>query len=342
MTPTAHHLPPLQDVLAGLHVVSVPLRVRFRGLDAREVALVRGPVGWGEFGAFAEYDDAESAWWLASAVEAAWTGWPAAVRERVPVNATVPAVPADGVEQVLSGFDGCTTAKVKVAERGQALADDVARVRQVRSLMGSDAAIRVDANGAWSVAEAVEALTALAPFGLEYAEQPCRDLAGLEELRAVLRSRGIDVPIAADESIRKAADPFEVAASGAVDVAVLKVPPLGGVARTLAVAEVLADRHDVSVVVSSALDTSVGMAAGVAAAAALPDLARACGLGTVSLLAADVTRTSLLPAGGSLPVGPVDADPDLLAELAAPPDRVDWWTQRVTRCHAVLSLEAAS
>ena len=338
--PVTADLPSLADVLAELHVVQVPLRVRFRGLDVREVALLRGPVGWGEFGAFAEYDDAEASWWLASALEAGWTGWPQPVRPRVPVNATVPSVEADRVEEVLAEFDGCTTAKVKVAERGQALADDVARVERVRSVMGPDAKIRVDANGAWSVAEAIEALTAMAPVGLQYAEQPCADLSSLAAVRAGLRERGNGTRIAADESIRKATDPFEASASGAIDVAVLKVPPLGGVARTLAVARVLAERHDVDVVVSSALDTSVGMAAGVAAAAALPSLDLACGLGTVGLLAADVTGTPLLSDGGTLPVGAVDADPALLAELAAPLDRYAWWTERIRRCHGALAARA--
>ncbi len=337
MTATHLHLPPLQDVLVGLRVVRVPLRVRFRGLEVREVALLRGPAGWGEFGAFTEYDDDESAWWLASALEAAWTGWPPAVRDTVPVNATVPAVPADRVADVLSGFDGCTTVKVKVAERGQGLADDLARVRRVRELMGPEAAIRVDANGAWGLAEAVEALTALSTSGLQYAEQPCAELGDLERLRTELRRREVDVPIAADESIRKASDPFRVAASGAVDVAVLKVPPLGGVARMLSVAAVLAERHDVSVVVSSALDTSVGMAAGVAAAAALPGLELACGLGTVGLLERDVTSDPLLPVRGSLPVRAVEPDARMLERLAAPPERFDWWARRVERCHAVLS-----
>ncbi len=339
--PVTARLPSLDDVLAELHVVQVPLRVRFRGLDVREVALLRGPAGWGEFGAFTEYDDVEASWWLASAIEAAWTGWPQPLRRRVHVNATVPAVGADRVEDVLGGFDGCTTAKVKVAERGQGLADDVARVEQVRSVMGPDAAIRVDANGGWSVPQAIEALAELAPIGLQYAEQPCADLSALAALRLELRDRGIVVRIAADESIRKATDPFAAAASGAIDVAVLKVPTLGGVARTLAVAAVLAERHGVDVVVSSALDTSVGMAAGVAAAAALPSLDLACGLGTVGLLAADVSRIPLLPDGGTLPVGAVEADPVLLAELATPADRYAWWAERISRCHDVLVQRAA-
>ena len=328
--PPPPDLPGCAELTAGLHVVRVPLTVPFRGVTAREAVLVRGPAGWGEFAPFVEYGDAESARWLAAAVEAAWTGWPAPRRDSVPVNATVPAVPAAAVPGVLARFPGCTTAKVKVAQAGQALADDVARVAAVRDLLGPAGRIRVDANGAWSVPAAVEALTALAPYGLEYAEQPC---AGVPELAALRRELAGAVPVAADESVRKAADPERVALAGAADLVVLKVAPMGGVRAALRVAA----GCGLPVVVSSALDTSVGIAAGAALAAALPDLPYACGLGTVGLLATDVTATPLAPLGGRLPVRAVAADPSRLAELAAPADRRDWWVDRLRRCHAVLA-----
>ncbi|HST66138.1 MAG TPA: o-succinylbenzoate synthase, partial [Mycobacteriales bacterium] len=286
------------------------------------------------FAPFAEYDDAESARWLAAAVEAAWTGWPAARRATVPVNATVPAVPAAAVPGVLARFPGCTTVKVKVAQAGQVLADDVARVAAVRDGLGPTGRIRVDANAAWSVPAAVTALTALAPYGLEYAEQPC---ATLPELAALRRELGGAVAIAADESVRKASDPARVAVAGAADLVVLKVAPMGGVAAALRVAA----GCGLPVVVSSALDTSVGIAAGLALAAALPELPYACGLGTVGLMATDVTSDPLLPRAGALPVGPVTPDPALLAELAAPPDVHAWWESRLLRCLALLSRAAA-
>jgi o-succinylbenzoate synthase len=328
--PPPPDLPGWAELTARLHVVQVPLSVPFRGVTAREAVLLQGPAGWGEFAPFVEYGDAESARWLAAAVEAAWTGWPRPRRQAVPVNATVPAVPAAAVPDVLARFPGCTTAKVKVAQAGQGLADDVARVAAVRDVLGPAGRIRVDANGAWSVRTAVDALTALAPYGLEYAEQPC---AGLAELAALRRELAGAVLVAADESVRKAADPERVALAGAADLVVLKVAPMGGVRAALRVAAACG----LPVVVSSALDTSVGTAAGVALAAALPDLPYACGLGTVGLLAADVTAAPLAPCDGRLPVRPVAADPGRLASLAAPADRRAWWVDRLRRCHAVLA-----
>lgn len=329
---------PLDDVLASLVVVTVPMRVRFRGVLEREVALVRGPAGWGEFGPFLEYDDRESAWWLASALEGAWLGWPEPLRERVPVNATVPAVAPDEVPAVLARFPGCRTVKIKVAEQGQALADDIGRVDRVRHHLGPDVAVRLDANGAWDVDAAARALAVLGHYDLQYVEQPVRTLDETVELRERLDDLGIGVALAVDEGIRKADDPFAVAATGAVDVAVVKVAPMGGVRRTLAVADELARRHGVDVVVSSALETSVGIAAGVAAAATLPVEGDqlACGLGTVGLLARDVAAAPLVPADGELPAGRVEPDPDLLRQLAAAPERERWWRERVRRCHDAL------
>ena len=321
-------LPPTGDLLAALHVVAIPMRVPFRGVTTREVALLQGPAGWGEFGPFLEYGPVEASRWLASAVESAWVGWPRAVRDRVPVNATVPAVEPERVADVLARFPGCTTAKVKVAERGQSLADDVSRVAAVREVLGSAGRVRVDANGAWSVDDALAALARLAVYDLEYAEQPCATVEELRDLRIALARNGVDVPIAADESIRKADDPLRVRDLEAADVVVVKVAPLGGVASALAVVEACG----LPAVVSSALDTSVGISAGVALAAALPSLEHACGLGTVALLAGDVAVSPLVPVAGALAVGRVAVDPDRLAQLAAPPERVAWWRDRVTAC----------
>jgi O-succinylbenzoate synthase len=304
------------------------MRVPFRGVRVREAVLVEGPEGWGEFSPFPEYDDAEAARWLAAAVEAAWRGWPPRVRDSVPVNATVPAVPPVDVPSVLARFPGCTTAKVKVAEAGQALADDVDRVAAVRDVLGPRGRVRVDANAAWSVAQARDALAALAPYGLEYAEQPCATVDDLAALRVALARDHVDVLVAADESVRKASDPERLVLAGAADVVVVKVAPLAGVRRALTVAAACG----LPVVVSSALDTSVGLAAGVALAAALPALPYACGLGTAALLAADVTSPALLPAGGLLRPGAVTPDPALLEEHAAPAERQGWWRDRLLRC----------
>ncbi|GAA1854408.1 o-succinylbenzoate synthase [Microbacterium koreense] len=317
----------LSDILATARVVALPLATRFRGVDVREAVLFEGPQGWSEFSPFVEYDDAEAATWLAAAIDFAWMPQPAPVREVIPVNATVPAVAAASVADVWARFDGCRTAKVKVAERGQTLADDVARVRAVREVMGPEGRIRIDANGAWNLDEAEHAIHALAEFDLEYAEQPCADVGELAELRRRVRYMGI--PIAADESVRKAADPLAVARAGAADILVVKAQPLGGVRTAL---KVVADAG-LPAVVSSALDTSVGLSMGVALAAALPDLEFDCGLGTASLLAADITDTPLRAERGRVPVGRITVDPALAERHAAADDRRDWWLARLERCH---------
>jgi len=322
-----HHgsvTPPLDDILERLHVVALPLWVRFRGITSRELALIDGPAGWGEFGAFLEYDAAEAAHWLASAIESAYQLPPTPRRHRIPINATVPAVPAAEVPDVLARFPGARTAKVKVAEPGQTLADDIARVEAVRARVPT---VRVDANGGWSVVQAVEAAAALTATGpLEYLEQPCATVDELAELR-----RRVDVPIAADESIRKASDPLRVVRAHAADVAVLKVAPLGGISALLQIAAQI----DIPVVISSALDSAIGIAAGLTAAAALPELRHACGLATGGLFAEDVAE-AVVAVDGYLPVAPVTPDPARLQALAAPPDRRRWWIDRVKACHPLL------
>ena len=313
----------VEDLLERLHVVALPMRVRFRGITVREVALIDGPAGWGEFGAFTEYEPAEAAHWLAAGIESAYRPRPAALRSSIPVNATVPAVAPGQVPGVLARFPGASTAKVKVAEPGQTLAEDVARVNAVRA---SVPRVRVDANGGWSVDEAVTAARALTADGpVEYLEQPCRTVAELAQVR-----RLVDVPVAADESIRRAADPLAVVRAGAADIAVLKVAPLGGITALLDIAAAI----DIPVVISSALDSAVGIAAGLAAAAALPHLEHACGLGTGGLFVTDVA--DLTPVDGHLPVVDIVPDPARLAEMAASPARRDFCIARVRECFPLL------
>jgi o-succinylbenzoate synthase len=310
-------------------VVALPLRTRFRGITTRELALVEGPAGWGEFCPFVEYDDAEALAWWRCAQEAAHEGWPAPVRERVEVNTTVPAVGPEHAHRIVAA-SGARTAKVKVAEKGQDAAHDLARVEAVRDALGPGGKVRVDANGGWDVDGAVDAIRVLARAagGLEYVEQPC---ASVDELAAVRRR--VDVPVAADESIRRAEDPLLVARAEAADVAVLKVAPLGGVRAALRMAEEIG----LPCVVSSAVESSVGLAAGLALAGALPDLPYACGLGTADLLAADVVTAPLHPVAGVLDVprhSPVP-DPELLARYDADPDAREWWTARLRRVQAL-------
>lgn len=317
--------PSVDEVLDGSHVLSLPMRTKFRGITTREVMLLHGPAGWGEFSPFVEYDDKESSSWLRSAIEAAWDGPPQPHRQRVRVNATVPAVTVDEVPGILARYEGVDTAKVKVAEKGQTLADDVARVRAVREFVPN---VRIDANGGWTVEQTVSTVSAMLEDGeLEYVEQPCATVPELVEVRATLPG----VRIAADESIRRAEDPLRVVRAGGADVAVVKVAPLGGMRALLELAGELAE-YGVPVVVSSALDSAVGMASGLAAAAAIPRLEFACGLGTGSLFHGDVSDIGEL-VDGTLPVGPITPDPASLEALAASPERVRWWHERVRRTH---------
>lgn len=279
------------------------LRNRFRGITVRQGLLVRGAVGWAEWSPFAEYARPEiDAWWQAT-FEAAEVGFPEPVRSSIPVNVTVPAVGPELAHRLVAE-SGCRTAKVKVAEPGQSFAEDLERVEAVRDAIGGQGRIRVDANGAWDVDLALANLTRLARFDLEYAEQPCATVPELADLRRRLSRSGVDLLIAADESIRRSGDPERVVAEGAADIAVLKVQPLGGVRRCLE----LAERLDLPVVVSSALESSVGLAAGVALAAALPELPFACGLNTATMFTSDVTTDRLVAVNGEIPVRPVLVD----------------------------------
>ena len=285
---------------------SIGLKNKFRGITVREGMLFEGPAGWAEWSPFLDYDDATCVPWLRAAREAAVDGWPAPVRDVVPVNCTVPAVSPSKAAEIVRA-SGCGTAKVKVAEPGQTLADDLARVEAVRDAIGAGR-VRIDANGAWSVDEAVKNLKELARFDLEYVEQPC---AAVEELAEVRRR---------------------------TDVLVLKVAPLRGVRPALAIAA----ECGLPVVVSSALDTSVGIAAGVALAAALPGLPYACGLATTSLMGGDVVTASLDGHGGFLRPGSVEPDPELLERYAAPADRQDWWLARLARCTELVAADSSA
>ena len=323
---------PLADLLAVARVVSLPMSTRFRGIDMREALLLEGPAGWTEFSPFVEYGDEEAAAWLAAAIDFGWREpeLPVGAATRIRVNATLPAVPANAVEGILARFPGCRTVKIKVAESGQSLEDDLARVSKTRELLGPDGRIRIDANGGWNVDEAEHAIHTLAPFDLEYVEQPCATVDELAQIRKRVKYMGM--PIAADESVRKAEDPVAVARAGAADILIVKAQPLGGIARSL---EIIAEAG-LPVVVSSAIETSVGLSMGAYLAASIPGLEFDCGLGTAALLAADVTRSPLLPSDGQIEVRRVDVDVRLLDEHTASPERTEWWLDRLARVHALL------
>ncbi len=304
VTLTLHRLPvPASMVDRGIDdllVYRVPLTVRFRRIDVRDGLLLHGPSGWGETSPFWDYDAAESSAWLRAGIEGATSSLPDPLRDSIPVNVTVPVVDPGQAYRIVSS-SGCATAKVKVADPRSRLSADCARVEAVRDALGAGGRIRIDANAAWTVDEAVAAITELAAAAgeLEYAEQPCPSIADLAAVR-----RRVDVPIAADESVRRAEDPLAVARAGAADLIIVKAQPLGGVLRALQVVE----EAGLPAVVSSALDTSVGIGLAAHLAAAMPRLDHACGLATTRLFTGDVTPDPLLPQNGSIPVRRVTVD----------------------------------
>jgi O-succinylbenzoate synthase len=309
--------------------VSIPMRERFRGITVRELMVVEGPSGWGEFSPFDNYGPQIAANWWRACAEATHGNWPAPVRDSIPVNVTVPALGPEASIAIVNR-SGCGTAKVKVAEAGQCEADDLARLEAVRSAMGPAGKIRIDVNAGWDVDTAVDRIAryAHAAGGLEYVEQPCPSVEDLRDVR-----RRVDVPIAADESIRLAEDPMRVAALEAADIVVLKVQPLGGVWKCLE----LAERCGLPVVVSSAIESSVGIAMGLALAAALPQLPYACGLATVDLLMDDIVDTPLLPVDGAIGVSRPVPTLARLQRLAMPGPRAEIWRRRLEDVLAVLA-----
>lgn len=319
----------MRDALEALelHPVRIPMRQRFRRVDHREAVLVRGPRGWGEFSPFPDYPPEVTTRWLAAALELACGDIPEPGRAEIPVNVTIPAVdPSTARALVLES--GATTAKVKIGEPGDSEDDDIARVESVRATLGPSGALRVDVNAVWDLDTATRRLEKLVEFDLEYVEQPVGTVAEMKELR-----RRIPVPLAADELVRQSPYPLRVIEEGAADILVLKVQPMGGVARVLD----LANRSTIPVVISSALETSVGMYGGVLAASLLADLPYACGLGTVALIEGDPTLEPLVPRDGKLEVRRPEPDPDLLARWRPERDRGAEMLRRLRAAAQVLT-----
>jgi O-succinylbenzoate synthase len=306
-----------QQLLDTLRVIALPMKTNFRGISVREVALIKGPHGWGEFSPFLEYDDAESAPWLASAIEAATTPKPQLYRTTVTVNGTIPALnnPED-LKAIVDSFPGVKSFKVKV---GNNVAEDLVRVDVIRQLQPA-AKIRIDVNGLWSVAQAEEFLTSVGE--IEYVEQPCATIEELRELKA-----RTSIKIVGDEILRKAPNPFEIDLSGAIDFLMLKVQPLGGIKR----AHALADHHNLPVVVSSALESAVGIKYGLMLAASFKEMNFDCGLGTGSLLASDVAHLPIVD--GKIEISEFEPHLD---GLDVAPDRFEWWKNRIMRTAELL------
>ena len=306
-----------QQLLDTLRVIALPTKTNFRGITVREVALFKGEYGWAEFSPFLEYDDAEAANWLASAIEAATTPKPKLYRTTIAVNGTIPALnDAKELEAIVDSYPGVMSFKVKV---GNNLAEDLARVNTIRELQ-PQAKIRIDVNGLWSVAQAEEFLNSVGE--IEYVEQPCSTI---EELR-VLKSK-TSVKIVGDEILRKAVDPFDIDLTGAVDYLMLKVQPLGGIKRAHAIAE----HHKLPIVVSSALESAVGINYGLTLAASFQELNFDCGLGTGSLLAQDVAHLPIVDGMIQL----TEFEP-ALDGLDVSAERFEWWKNRIMRTAELL------
>jgi len=309
-----------------LYPVRIPMRHPFRRVDHREAVLMKGPSGWGEFSPFPDYPPVVTARWLAAALELACGSIPSAGRSAIPVNVTVPAVAPDTAASLVAE-SGASTAKVKIGNPGDTEADDEERLAAVRDALGAFGHIRIDVNAAWDLETASRRLESLSRFNLQYAEQPVATIEDMSELR-----RRTDVPIAADELVRESRHPLRVLEKGAADVLILKCQPMGGVVRVLD----LARRSTVPVVISSALETSVGMYAGLLAASLLDELPYACGLGTVALIEGDPTPSPLIPRNGMLEVRRPEPDPDLLERWRPEPSRSDELLRRLRAAAEVL------
>ena len=312
----------LEEVLTSLRVVALPMKTKFRGLQVRETALFQGSAGWGEFAPFIEYDARESLPWLESAIEAATTQFPTGLRNTIAVNATVPASDDEGeIEKILSWYPGVDTVKIKV---GTGIREDLVRIARVRKHLPK-AKIRIDVNGSWSVDDAVFNIRTIygevAGTSLEYVEQP---VATLEELRELKERLIVEVKIAGDEVLRKALDPFAINLDGAIDILMLKVAPLGGIKRSLE----LAAHHNLPVVVSSALESVVGISHGLRLASALPNLEYACGLATGALFESDLGNIPI--SNGAMSVSAPDIDDERLQRFAVSPERLEWWRNRIS------------
>jgi O-succinylbenzoate synthase len=329
--------PRLNDLVATAKVVSIPLRTKFRGLTERELLVFEGPNGWSEWAAFTEYEDEEAATWLQAAIEWGYETIPEPVRKQVPVSAILPAVPTEEVAKVLGRAGKFATVKIKVADPKQSISDDIARVLEVRSLY-PEVKLRLDANGGFTVTQALELIAELTSNSifLEFFEQPVESIAELAELRVEIARRGLDLRIAADESVRRSSDPLAVELAGAADLLVLKSAPLGGVNAALEVA----NTTTLQVCASSAMQSSIGLAAELHFAACLPELNYDAGLGTGYLFGGDLSADRLIPENGIIELRRPEINTSALDILRAEDHRFDWWVARLERCSRILGLES--
>jgi O-succinylbenzoate synthase len=329
--------PRLNDLVSTAKVVSIPLRTKFRGLTERELLVFEGPNGWSEWAAFTEYQDEEAVVWLAAAIEWGFEQVPEPVRNQIPVNAILPAVPTEEIGKVLGRAGKFSTVKIKVADPKQSIADDLNRVLEVKNLF-PDTKLRLDANGGYTVPQALELLQELAnqSIELEYFEQPVATIAELAELRVEIGKRGWKVKVAADESVRRSSDPLAVELAGAADLLVLKSAPLGGIRNALDIAS----SSNLEIAASSAMQSSIGLAAELHFAASLPNLNFDAGLGTGHLFGGDLSSDRLVPVDGVIELRRPEINTSSLDILKAEDHRYDWWIARLERCSRILGLES--
>ena len=323
--------------MGAARVVSIPLRTRFRGMTERELLVFEGPSGWSEWAAFPEYADEEASLWLEAALEWGYGTVPKPKRTEVRVNAILPAINGEEIAKLLSRAGEFETVKIKVSESGQQMTDDISRTQEVKNLY-PEAKLRLDANGGFQISEALELIEQLSALGikLEYFEQPVKTIAELAELRLEISKRGLETLVAADESVRKSSDPLAVETAAAADILVLKSAPLGGIAQALEVAA----SSKLPIVPSSAMQSSIGLAAELHFAASLDELVFDAGLGTLNLFAGDLVRNPLRPENGVLEVRREDLNTSALEIFNAEDHRYDWWIERLERCGRLIGLES--
>jgi O-succinylbenzoate synthase len=316
--------------ITDISILALPMRTRFRSIETREIAIFKGE-RWSEFSPFIEHSDQEAAVWLKAALTWANEPLPELIRDVIPVNATLPAVAPAEIKTTLAPFGNFTSVKIKVAEKNTSIEDDLARINALRELYPKSK-IKLDANGAFSVEQALDLCQRLRQIEIEYFEQPVSSIEEMKQLREELLRNSLDIKLAADELIRKTDDPYRVAKENAADIAVLKAQPLGGVKQALEIAAQL----KMDVVVSSALESSIGLMQGLHLAGSLPELRYDCGLATASLLKADVVAKPLTQSNGKIEIRSVEPDQELVKKYEASTERRAWWLARIERCSELL------
>jgi len=310
----------LAEIFSDLTIVAIPTRTKFRGVTVREAAIFRGPAGWSEFAPFIEYNEMQSEPWLNAALEGAYKPWPELKRSKVGINATLPKVEVNRVAEILQRFPGAKTVKIKVDDF-----ENDSELVEAALDFNPDFKVRLDVNGGWDLETALLNLYNYnLRFGkvFEYIEQPCLEISDLTKLKAE-----IPMKIAIDESIRSALQSDFAGAQDFADIAIIKWAPSGGITQ----ANKLIKKIGLPAVISSALDTGIGISHGLALAAIQDELVFDCGLATLTLLEGDVVLSALEISDGAISVNRTVPNEDLLSKYQAAPDRRIWWEKRIEK-----------